>query len=175
MHWLGGSLGGASSPASDRDAAAAATLLCSGTVPRDAALATWSVQTLSALLAASLDQDEYGTVALSVASHCGVDDVLEAFGALLIALQNLATALNSSGAESNADGNNATDSATTKDPRAHTRADAGRAAFDQVAGPLVVALRSGITLVVGAFEPTGMRLRPSCRALVDKALAAPAP
>lgn len=123
-------------------------LLSSGSVPSDTALATWSVQTLSALLAASLDQDEFGTVALSAHAHLGLDNVLEEFSALLLALHSFYASMQS-----------------THGPGALIQ-------FIHVAGPLMEALRTGITLIVGVFEPTGVQIRAATRAHIEKALAA---
>lgn len=130
------------------------TLLAIGVLPHDEALVTWSVQILGSLLAASLEQDEYGTVALAASSRLGIDDVLEECAMLLNALQQLGLNITA-----RSDGTVAS----------HT----SLVVFDHDVAPLITALRTTITLVLGAFEPTGYQLRPSCRKAVDDALASP--
>ena len=131
------------------------TLLFAGKVPHEAALATWSIQTLSALLSASIDQDEYGTIALSSSQKLGVDDVLEGIADLLLALsqwgQEIAREM-----EGEREGN---------------KQDLALL-WDRRVAPIVVASRTAISLVLGVFEPTGFRLRPSAQAKVDLATAA---
>lgn len=133
------------------------SLLAIGVLPHDEALVTWSVQILGSLLAASLEQDEYGTVALAASSRLGIDDVLEECAMLLNALQQLGV------------------NVTQKRPDGSNASDTSLFVFDHDVIPLITALRTTITLVLGAFEPTGYRLRPSCRKAVDDALASPKP
>ncbi|MCO5613944.1 hypothetical protein L7F22_068224 [Adiantum nelumboides] len=131
------------------------SLLAIGVLPHDEALVTWSVQILGSLLAASLEQDEYGTVALAASSRLGIDDVLEECAILLNALQQLGLNIT----QNRADG--------------IVSSETSLFVFDHDVAPLITTLRTTITLVLGAFEPTGYRLRPSCRKAVDDALASP--
>jgi hypothetical protein len=131
------------------------TLLMANLVPNDAALATWAVQTLSALLSSSLDQDEYGTVALAASVNLGVDNVLEEFALLLLALQSWTQVV------MHGDDSQASPRPLRNELTAHV---------DTIIAPLIATLRSSITLVTGAFEPTGLRLRETTRARVEQAL-----
>lgn len=130
-------------------------LLTIGVLPRDEGLVTWSVQILGSLLAASLEQDEYGTVALAASARLGIDDVLEECAILLNVLQELGTKI------------------TQKQSEGSGASESSLFVFEHDVAPLIMALRTTITLVLGAFEPTGYHLRPSCRKAVDDALASP--
>ncbi|UZJ52060.1 hypothetical protein CBS101457_001380 [Exobasidium rhododendri] len=130
-------------------------ILYIGNVPREAALTTWSIQILSTLLSASVEQDEYGTVALSSNQKLGVDDVLEELASLLLALSEW-------GAEIAAEMQGQSDS--KKQELTHL--------WDRRVAPIVIASRSALSLVLGVFEPTGFRLQPRVQEKVDRAMAA---
>lgn len=129
------------------------TLLYTGRIPQETALTTWSIQTLSALLSASMDQDEYGTVALSSNHKLGVDDVLEEIALLLLSLSQLGQEV-----------------AKEIEGEAEIVKKDLAILWDRRVAPIVIASRTAITLVLGVFEPTGFQLRQSTRDKVDKAM-----
>lgn len=130
-----------------------ATLLYTGELPRQAALTTWSIQILGALLSASVEQDEYGTVALSAQQKLGVDDILEQMATLLSALSQWGLDI-----AKEMEGQNVV---TKRDMTA---------SWDARVAPMVVAARSAINLVMGVFEPTGYQVRSSTREMINRAL-----
>jgi hypothetical protein len=130
-------------------------LLYTGTLPQEAALATWSIQILGALLSASVDQDEYGTVALSSQHKLGVDDVLDEIASLLLALKQWGQEI-----------------AIEMQDESQVSKHKMTMLWDRRVAPIVVASRNAIQLVLGAFEPTGYQIRQEVREKIDKAMSA---
>jgi hypothetical protein len=126
-----------------------------GNLPHDAATTTWSIQILSALLSASIEQDEYGTVALSSAQKVGVDEVLDEIASLLLVLSQWGQEI-----------------ATEMQGESESRKQELTLLWDRRVAPIVIASRTALSLVLGVFEPTGFRLRAGVQEKVDKALAA---
>lgn len=125
---------------------ATTTLIASRTMPVHAALDVWSSQILSALLAASVTEDEYGSVALSAKEGCGVEQVVSALTKLLLEIQSW-----------------------QQQQQQVSQSDEEKELWKQEVEPLVSALRSGITIVLAAFEPKGHVWASETQALLSKA------